>query len=83
MKTRRPLKSRPRTLRSLTGLNPSEFESLLSSFGVAWDEFIAETFARANRKRTVGAGRVAHLKTLEDKLLFALFYCGQYPTQEV
>lgn len=77
------LSKRPRTLRSLTGLNADEFEALLSSFGDAWDSFVTETFERANRKRAYGAGRRAHLKTLEDKLLFILFYYRQYPTQEV
>jgi len=76
------LKNKPRTLRSLTGLNSNEFETLLTSFGVAWDNFVKETFERADRKRAVGAGRIAHLKTIEDKLLFILFYYRQYPTQE-
>lgn len=76
------LKNKPRTLRSLTGLNPNEFEALLISFGVAWDNFVKETFERPDRKRAVGAGRIAHLKTIEDKLLFILFYYRQYPTQE-
>lgn len=77
------LKNKPRTLRSLTGLTPKEFEALLVSFGKAWEAFVKETFERANRQRAVGAGRIAHLKSLEDKLLFILFYYRQYPTQEV
>lgn len=77
------LKNKPRTLRSLTGFNPTEFEALLKSFEVAWSEFVAATFERPNRKRAYGAGRIAHLKALEDKLLFILFYYRQYPTQEV
>ena len=78
------LQNKPRTLRSLTGLNPSEFNTLLSSFGTAWDSFVTETFEqRANRKRAYGAGRTAHLEQLADKLLFILFYFRQYPTQEV
>ncbi|ESA34117.1 is4 family protein, partial [Leptolyngbya sp. Heron Island J] len=77
------LKNKPRTLRSLTGLNPSEFEGLLPSFGIAWDQFVSETFERTGRKRAYGAGRKAHLKLLEDKLLFILVYFRIYPTQEV
>lgn len=78
------LRNKPRTLRSLTGLNPSEFDALLSSFGTAWETFVTETFEqRANRKRAYGAGRNAHLEQLADKLLFILFYFRQYPTQEV
>ncbi|MGD1931801.1 MAG: transposase family protein [Leptolyngbyaceae cyanobacterium] len=77
------LRSKPRTLCSLTGLRESEFEALLPSFGDAWDDFIRETFEHEGRKRAVGAGRKAHLKGLEDKLLFILMYFRLYPTQEV
>ncbi len=78
-----PLRRKPRPLRSLTGLNPSEFEALLPSFSLAWDYFVLETFERAERKRAYGAGRKAHLQSLEDKLLFILVYFRIYPTQEV
>ncbi|MEM1236134.1 MAG: transposase family protein [Pseudomonadota bacterium] len=77
------MRTKPRTLCSLTGLRVSEFEALLPSFGDAWDDFIRETFEREGRKRAVGAGRKAHLKGLEDKLLFILMYFRLYPTQEV
>jgi len=76
------LKNKPRTLRSLTGFNPKEFEALLPSFGSAWDSFVTEQAERPTRKQAYGAGRTAHLKTLENKLLFILFYYRQYPTQE-
>ncbi len=36
------LKNRSRTLRSLTGLTPDEFESLLLSFGDVWDSFVSD-----------------------------------------
>lgn len=75
------LKNKPRTLRSLTGFTAEAFEVLLPSFGVAWDSFVVEQAERPNRKRAYGAGRMAHLKELEDKLLFILFYYRQYPTQ--
>lgn len=78
-----PLKHKARTMRSLTGLNPNEFEALLPSFSAAWDNFVEATFERADRKRAYGAGRTAHLSKIEDKLLFSLFYYRQYPTQEV
>ena len=77
------LQSKPRTLCSLTGLRVSEFEALLPSFGDAWDDFVQETIEREGRKRGVGAGRKAHLKTFEDKLLFMLMYFRLYPTQAV
>ncbi|MEL6161643.1 MAG: transposase family protein [Cyanobacteria bacterium J06627_32] len=70
-------------MRSLTGLTPKEFDALLQSFSAAWEAFVSATFERPNRQRAMGAGRIAHLKSLEDKLLFILFYYRQYPTQEV
>lgn len=77
------LHNKPRTLRSLTGLNPSEFEALLPSFSTAWGSFVAETFERQGRKRAYGGGRKAQLGTIEDKLLFILVYFRIYPTQDV
>lgn len=77
------LKTKPRPLRSLTGLSRSEFEALLPSFTVAWEHFVSETFNRTDRKRSYGGGRKAHLITIEDKLLFILVYFRIYPTQEV
>lgn len=76
------LKNKPRTLRSLTGFNPKEFEALLPSFATAWEAFATETFERPDRQRARGAGRKENLKQIEDKLLFILFYYRQYPTQE-
>lgn len=77
------LRTKPRTLCSLTGLRLQEFEVLLPSFGNAWDSFIQDTFQRKDRQRAMGAGRKAHLSDLEDKLLFILVYVRLYPTQEV
>jgi hypothetical protein len=77
------LRTKPRTLCSLTGLRLQEFEDLLPSFGNAWDDFIQDTFQREGRQRAIGAGRKAHLSNLEDKLLFILIYFRLYPTQEV
>lgn len=77
------LKDRSRLLRSLTGLNPKEFEALLPSFEAAWVKYVEETFENKPRKRARGAGRKAELSVIEDKLLFILVYFRQYPTQEV
>ena len=63
------LKKKPRTLRCLTGFTAAEFEALLPSFGAAWDSFVTVKAERPNRKRAYGAGRTAHLKQLENKLL--------------
>ncbi|WP_239124671.1 transposase family protein [Leptolyngbya sp. CCY15150] len=77
------LRTKPRTLCSLTGLRVQEFEALLPSFGNAWDSFMQDTFQRKDRQRAIGAGRKAHLSNLEDKLLFILMYVRLYPTQDV
>jgi hypothetical protein len=77
------LKNKPKTLQSLTGINPQEFEALLPSFAQAWDADVAERVERATRQRALGGGRKAELKELEDKLLFILVYFRLYPTQEV
>ena len=77
------LKHRSRILQSLTGLNTSEFEALLPSFGAAWKSFESDTFEREDRQRARGGGRKAELALLADKLLFILVYFRQYPTQEV
>jgi DDE superfamily endonuclease/Helix-turn-helix of DDE superfamily endonuclease len=77
------LKNKPKTLRSLTGLNPPEFEALLDKFAEAWNAYVEETFQRVTRQRAYGAGRKAELERLEDKLLFILVYFRLYPTQEV
>jgi hypothetical protein len=77
------LRNKPKTLQSLTGLNPKEFETLLESFGQAWDDHVGETLRRVSRQRAYGAGRKAELRELEDKLLFILVYFRLYPTQVV
>lgn len=77
------LRTKPRTLCSLTGLRVQEFEELLASFARAWDSFVEATFEHEGRKRAIGAGRKAHLRELEDKLLFILVYFRLYPTQAV
>ncbi len=43
------LKRRSCILQSLTGLNTSEFEALLPSFGAAWASFESDTFEREDR----------------------------------
>lgn len=77
------LKNKPRTLQSLTGLKPEEFEDLLDAFGQAWEAYVEETYKRITRQRVYGAGRKAELECLEDKLLFILVYFRLYPTQVV
>ena len=77
------LVSKPNTLQSLTGLNPKEFDKLLKSFKLVWEEILESSVERAERQRAYGAGRKAQLERIEDKLLFILVYYRLYPTQVV
>ena len=79
----RELKRKPKTLQSLTGLNPQEFSILLKSFELAWEETLALSVDHPNRQRSYGAGRKSELSLVEDKLLFILVYFRLYPTQVV
>jgi hypothetical protein len=70
-------------LQSLTGLNQPEFEKLLKSFDLAWQEYIEQEYIQRPRARRYGGGRPAELSTSADKLLFILVYFRLYPTQVV
>ena len=61
----RDLEGKPKTLQSLTGLNPQEFSILLESFELAWEK----TLDNPNRQRAYGAGRKSELSQVKDKLL--------------
>ncbi len=78
------LKEKPRVLRALTSLDPDEFETLLIPFEQAWEAYVTQHVRpKKARKRRYGGGRKPHLLTIEDKLLFILFYFKVYPLQEV
>jgi Helix-turn-helix of DDE superfamily endonuclease len=78
------LKNTPRVLRALTSLNPEEFDTLLIPFEQAWQADVSTHYRhKASRKRRYGGGRKPRLGTIEDKLLFMLFYFKGYPLQEV
>lgn len=67
-----------RLLRATTGLNRKAFEALLPSFSEAyWQSQIRPDRVR---KRAVGGGRKATLRTARDKLFYILLYCKCYPT---
>jgi hypothetical protein len=64
------LKQNPAALRAFTGLDEAAFETLLTSFEIAWHAYIYEHHIRKKRrKRRYGGGRKARLTSLEDKLL--------------
>ena len=67
-------------LRALTGLNRKAFEELKLAFE---QELVVEEAPRRSqeqRKRAKGAGRKPRLETVEEKLMYILFYFKCYPT---
>ena len=78
------LKDREKVLVSFTSLTQQECEILLICFQNAWYEYIYTNYInRANRKRKYGGGRKPGLISIEDKLLFILYYLKTYPLQDV
>lgn len=74
----------PRALRTFTGLDQSEFEKLLVPFAMAYHAYMYDQHVtKKARKRRYGGGRKPRLTSMEDKLLFILFYFKVYPLQEV
>ena len=65
-----------RLLRALTGMNRKAFESLLLIFTQVYEQ----SREYKARKRAIGGGRKALLKTNSAKLFFILFYFKCYPT---
>jgi hypothetical protein len=79
------IKSRARVFQSITGLSQSAFAQLAVAFRRAYEQALDErdTQRETPRQRRRGGGRKAVLVTIEDKLVFILFYFRLYPTQEV
>jgi Helix-turn-helix of DDE superfamily endonuclease len=75
----------PKLLLAMTGLTRAEFHPLLPHFQHAWDQYVHQHYVdRDDRQRQYGAGRSeATFVTLEDKLLFILYYVKVYPLQEI
>ncbi len=70
------LKLKPKTLRAMTSLGPSEFDALLADFTVAWNDTVGVSDPSKG-------GRPPVIKAMADRLLFILFYLKTYPLQEV
>ena len=71
-------------LRTLTTLDPGEFERLLVAFDAAWQGQRGErTHDGQARRRKLGGGFKGTLPTSRAKLFFVLFYFKCYPLQEV
>ncbi|MGD1931034.1 MAG: transposase family protein [Leptolyngbyaceae cyanobacterium] len=69
-----------RLLRALTGLNLKALEALQPTFAQALAEAPVPRRSKAPRERAVGGGRQPRLATVEDKLIYILFYFKCYPT---
>jgi hypothetical protein len=67
-----------RLLRALTGFNRKAFEALLPSFAQAYEQ--SRIKPDVKRKRAMGGGRKATLRTNREKLFYILLYCKCYPT---
>lgn len=79
------LKKKPAVFRSFTGLTIKSFEGLMPAFYRAYEDDLDKRDARRKnkRQRVRGGGRQGALKTMEDKLIFILFYFKHYPVQEL
>ena len=72
---------KPNLIRSFTGLPSDAVKNLIPAFASA--EKRANSARSRARHRHPGAGRKPVLSTVEDRLLFILFYFKFYPTQQV
>ena len=76
-----------RQFRSLTGLSKEQFEKLAQIFEEVYEEILEKTYEEAvtsgRRKRKRGGGRKSRLATVQEKLLFVLYYLKNYPTFDV
>lgn len=65
----------------MTGLTIGEFTYLVPVFASCWEASLRER--HPDRKRKFGGGRKSALRTVEEKLFFALLYLKSYPTVDV
>lgn len=79
------VKEHPKLLRAMTGLTQAEFGQLLPGFDKAREAYVQQAYVdREGRQRQYGGGKPeATLVTIEDKLLFILYYVKAYPLQEI
>jgi hypothetical protein len=62
-------------LKAVTGVDQIEFGRLLETFKILWNEFLNSR----PRERSIGVGRKGAIGSIEDKVLFILFYIKAYP----
>ena len=73
--TYQEVKEHPDTFLTMTGLTVEEFKEVLLLFGSAWSkEHVVDE---------LGRGRPPSIASMQDRLLFILFYYKCYPLQQV
>ncbi len=77
------LKNNPQLFKSFTGLRLKAFYELAAAFKQAYEENLIQHDEQREqpRQRERGGGRKGSLLTIEDKLVFILFYLRLYPVQ--
>lgn len=70
-----------RSCLALTGLKVTEFEELVVQFAHVYGQ--EKIKRKKDRQVSFVAGRIGHLRTIEEKLFFVLFYLKSYPTFDV
>src|SRR5579883_2950484 len=85
MVTYKELRGDERRCVALTGLSPSEFDTLLAAFDRCLERLYPadRTAAGRPRQRFPGGGRTGALPEPGQKLLFLLVYLKTYPLQVV
>lgn len=68
-----------RQLKAITGVDKVEFGRVVENFEILWEEFLNNR----PRAKLIGGGRKGVLGSIEDKVLFILFYIKAYPTFDV
>ena len=79
------IKQNPELLLAMTSLRQSEFEHMIPNFQKAWDEYVKKAYIeRLDRQREYGGGKSeSNIVSIEDKLLFILYYVKVYPLPEI
>ena len=76
-----------RQMRALTGISAEKFSTLEAAFALALDDERELAYqvglAAGKRQRKPGAGQKGKLPTVNDKLVFLLYYLKVYPTFDV
>jgi hypothetical protein len=77
------LKVKSSLIKSATGLSLKEFDSLVPTFEIAWNNYIAKyTFEGDARTRSRTVRKNSKFKSVEDMLIFILYDYRHNPTQD-